>query len=125
MIRVAPPAGRSRTNFMPRTLTEDSDVLHLVLNEAAALPGGAHDGALGRALARGEREPTAADHGAVLLARAGLAPEAGSAALERLGLGLDASGVWCSAALVHLMPTLDSLRLLPLDAAALPAGERQ
>ena len=86
-----------------------------MLLDAAALARGASTSALEKALARAERHPTAADATAVLLELAGLPPETGSAALERLGLGLDAKGVWSQAALVHLMPTLDSLQLHPIE----------
>lgn len=82
-----------------------------MLLDAPAQARAASTSALEKALARAERHPTAADAGAVLLALAGLPTTTATAPLERLGLGLDASGVWSQAAFVHLMPTLDSLQL--------------
>jgi hypothetical protein len=96
---------------MSRTLNQDDHALHLVLLDAAAHRHAASTSALEKALARAERHPTANDASAVLLALAGLPPTTTTAALERLGLGLDASGIWSQAAFVHLMPTLDSLQL--------------
>jgi hypothetical protein len=105
----------SRTNFMSRTLNQDHHALHLVLLDAGAAARGASTSALEKALARAERHATGADAAAVLLELAGLPAGTGSAALERLGLGLDAKGVWSQATLVHLMPTLDSLQLHPIE----------
>lgn len=98
---------------MSRTLNQDAHALHLVLLDAAAQAHAASTSALEKALARAERhaDATAADAGEVLLALAGLPATTATAPLERLGLGRDATGIWSQAALVHLMPTLDSLQL--------------
>jgi len=82
-----------------------------VLLDAAAQARAASTSALEKALARAERMPTEAEASAVLLALARLPATTPTAALERLGLGLDAAGVWSQAELVHLMPTLDSLQI--------------
>lgn len=82
-----------------------------MLLDAAAHRHAASTSALEKALARAERQPAAADASAALLELAGLPPTTATAPLERLGLGLDASGIWSQAAFVHLMPTLDSLQL--------------
>ena len=94
-----------------------------MLLDAAAQARAASTSALEKALARAERHATAIDASAVLLALAGLPDTTATAPLERLGQGLDASGVWSRAELVHLMPTLDSLQLHPV-AHDLRAEER-
>ncbi len=88
-----------------------------MLLDAPAQARAASTSALEKALARAERhaDATAADAGEVLLTLAGLPATTATAPLERLGLGRDATGIWSQAALVHLMPTLDSLQLHPIE----------
>ena len=86
-----------------------------MLLDAAAQARAASTSALEKELARAERQPIAKDSAEVLLALAGLPTTTASAALERLGLGLDATSIWSRAAFVHLMPTLDSLQLHPVE----------
>jgi len=62
-------------------------------------------------LARGVRAPIADDPAAVLLALVGLDAGSGRAALARFGAGLDAESCWSDVELLHLAPTLDSVRL--------------
>lgn len=86
-----------------------------MLLDAAAQRGAASTSALAKALARAERLPTETEASRVLLALAGLPTTTATAPLERLGLGREATGIWSQAALVHLMPTLDSLQLHPVE----------
>lgn len=86
-----------------------------MLLDAPAFARAASTSALEKALARAELHAAPADEDAVLIALAGLPEGTAAAPIERLGLGLDASGVWCKAAFVHLMPTLDSLQLHLID----------
>ena len=114
---------------MLRTLTDATAAshaadLHLVVagglppETAYALP------ELRRCFAQGTRHGIAAEHGGVLLALAGFGADAPRAAFARLGAGLDARGCWSELELVHLAPTLDSMRFMRLLGAALHDAER-